>query len=167
MRTAKRHHRNARQSDDGVTLVEVLVVLVLIGVMASAIGLSVGASGRSDALNNQAVLLVARLDRAADDALLTGRSVRFQWDEDGYRFQQLVNGDWQAHPLPVLGDDHKMGTSVRLAAASGASGAWTIRPDLLPASDSGPLVIRMTERSAERTVLFDGLRGRIAGGPPS
>ena len=38
----------ARHQDAGVTLVEVLVVLVLVGIMAGIVGLSIGTGSRGD-----------------------------------------------------------------------------------------------------------------------
>ena len=64
----------ARRQDAGVTLVEVLVVLVLVGIMAGIVGLSIGTGSRGDIAKQEADLLVDRLNRAADDVILTRSS---------------------------------------------------------------------------------------------
>ena len=55
-----------RSRDAGVTLVEVLVVLVLVGIMAGAIGLSLGPADRGDAANVATDRYAAAASSAAD-----------------------------------------------------------------------------------------------------
>ena len=146
-----------RHTDAGVTLVEVLVVLVLVGVMAGAIGLSLGPADRENAAYREATLLTARLNRAADEAVLAGMPMAFHWDQDGYWFEVRGSDDWQPHPVPLLGTRHDMTGTPPRDADGGREGRYVIDGDLLPASGT---VLRINLRSAggpDQNVAFDGV----------
>ena len=109
-----------RHQDAGVTLVEVLVVLVLVGIMAGIVGLNIGSGSRGDIAKQEADLLVARLNRAADDVILTGVPMGFVWGAEGYRFD-VYNGEiWVPHPLPVLKEPHLLAGRTRIVGSDGA-----------------------------------------------
>ena len=107
--------RGPRDAQAGVTLVEVLVVLVLIGVMAGVVGLSLGPVDRGGALDREANLLVARLNRAADEALLANAPVAFVWTRNSYAFLTLQQNEWATHPLPALGTPHDIGGGLQFS----------------------------------------------------
>lgn len=85
--------RAARQ--DGFTLIEVLVVLVIIGVVLTFATLSVNPSGPSDRLDTESQRLQALAQAAADDAVLYGQSIGLQLTRDGYQFIALGRTGWQ------------------------------------------------------------------------
>lgn len=145
----------SRDTAAGVTLIEVLVVLILIGVMAGVVGLSLGSGGgRGDVVGREADLLVARLNRAADETILTGRTLSFVWDQSGYRFAIREGDAWVPHPLAILHDLHLLPDAVRI---SQAAGAMMLADDMRPSPD-GPLTLTFTGDSGRNEgVRFDGI----------
>jgi len=77
----------ARRHDAGVTLVEILVSLAIIGAMASVVMLSARPAYRGGAVEIDARRLAGLLDLAASEALTTGDRIVFAWDGSGYGFR--------------------------------------------------------------------------------
>ena len=75
-----------RHGEAGVSLVEVLVVLAIIGVMAGVGVLGLGAADRGARAEAEARRLADRLQLAADEVLVTGTPHALVWDAEGYRF---------------------------------------------------------------------------------
>lgn len=130
----------SRDGEAGVTLVEVLVVLVLVGLMAGAVGLRLGDRPSDSAEQREATRLAVRLSLAADTALTTGEAATFTWGPDGY---SLGDGPLRRTSAPILT----------------APGQYPISPDLLPAR-SGPLRLTL----GDTTVVFDGARAFVVPG---
>ena len=146
-----------RARDAGVTLVEVLVVLVLIGVMAGAVGLSLGPVDRGDTLEREVTLLAARLNRAADETLLTGDAVAFVWDAGGYRFEVLRGADWQPHPVALLAATHATPGARPSGPDGAAEGRFVVDGDLLPVTGV-PLTLSLrADNGLETQIRFDGV----------
>ena len=153
-----------RVGNAGVTLVEMLVVLVLIGVMAGAVALSIGPADRGGGAGREARLLAARLDRAADEVLLDGAPVALVWTPDNYRFLTLSAGDWVPHPVAILGQPHAFGRGLSFLGEAAAGGRFVLRPDLVPADDA-PLTLAIGASGSAAgdsdRVRFDGSRARL------
>jgi len=79
--------------ENGFTLVELMVVLVLIGLAASVVMLA--ARGDDAIAGDEAARLALRLAGARDRAIVDGRSTRVEFVADGYRFSQRGAGAWQ------------------------------------------------------------------------
>lgn len=77
----------------GFTLVELLVVLTLIGLASSAVLLTL--PDDDDTAFRQADALGLSLQRARDEAVLTGRGVQVSVDASGYRFSRQDFQRWQ------------------------------------------------------------------------
>lgn len=102
----------------GFTLVELMVVLVIVGLMGTAVMLT--APGDSHVLAREAETFAMRLKRAQEEAILGTRAVEVTVTTHGYDFARQRFGGWQ--PLhdgpfgpvswnegtqPQLGDDRK------------------------------------------------------------
>ncbi len=124
--------RRGRSSTAGVTLVEMLVVLVLVGILASAVALSVGGARRGAGAEPQAQLLAARLQRAADEAVLTGRAVALIWTGNSYRFMELDGDRWAPHQVVALGREQKLDGGLAFLGAAVRGGSWVLDADLRP-----------------------------------
>jgi general secretion pathway protein H len=82
---------SATGAEVGFTLVELMVVVTIIGLMATAAILS--APGRRS-LSAEADQFAARLVHAQQEAVLTNRAVAVQVTPDGYAFRVRANGAW-------------------------------------------------------------------------
>jgi len=79
----------------GFTLVEIMVVVVIVGIMASFAVLSIGNRALDDRLETEARRLNQLLTLAADEAVLQGVELGFQRTGDGYVFLALgPDGKW-------------------------------------------------------------------------
>lgn len=141
-------------SDAGMTLVEILVALAIIAVMTGIAVMSVGASDRSAGPEIEARRMAARIDLAADLALIEGNPVNLKWDAQGYSFTLLqANG---AARIPAFGARHELGSGLQL---SGPSQAGSI----IIAEDAGARVASFVVQGvrqgsgADWSVNFNGL----------
>jgi len=78
--------RPARRPDAGVTLVEILVSLSIVGAVASLAMLSIRPEGGGRSVEMEARKLAGLVDLAANEALTTGGRIVLEWDETGYAF---------------------------------------------------------------------------------
>jgi general secretion pathway protein H len=79
----------------GFTLIELLVVVVIVGVLAAALAISIGGSS-ARVLGNTAERFQALLGQACEQAELTGREFGVVVAADGYSFVRLHGGEWHA-----------------------------------------------------------------------
>lgn len=79
----------------GFTLLEVMVVVVLVGILASLVRLAVGDGGRGAQLRNTARVLQQLARVAADEAMLTSRPVALVIGPEGYGLQSWQEGTWR------------------------------------------------------------------------
>ncbi|MCB2098659.1 MAG: GspH/FimT family pseudopilin [Parvularculaceae bacterium] len=83
----------AKRRQRGLTLVELLVVIVIIALAASVVMLNAPPS-RPD-VRDDAERFAARLMLAFDEAVAADRVLRLDFDAAGYEFAQLDEGDWK------------------------------------------------------------------------
>ncbi|MCF6217810.1 MAG: type II secretion system minor pseudopilin GspH [Gammaproteobacteria bacterium] len=89
----------------GFTLLELLVVIVIIGIMASFVVLSIGL-GHNDEVKQEARRVQALIELAAQESLLGGREFGVRFNPQGYRFYTLNVGEERSEWLPVVDDEH-------------------------------------------------------------
>ena len=101
---------NPRQKSAGFTLIELLVVLVIMGVMISLVTLSIGGQNRERETHQAALRLISLMRLASDEAVLNGKLIGWQIDEQQYQFMQRHEGKWvgvaddrlfKSNPLPA------------------------------------------------------------------
>lgn len=152
-----------RASDGGVTLIEMLVVLVLIGISASVVTLALPSQNASRSVSQEAELLAARLNLAAERSLIEGRSFRMEWTTDTYAFSELSQDEWLPSGSETLPAHHALGADATMAGPSGARrGEIVIDPDLLPPA-TGAVELVLTSGTVRRSLVFDGVRARAGG----
>jgi general secretion pathway protein H len=83
-----------RAAQAGITLVELLVVLVILALASSTVLLNAPPSRTP--VQEEAERLSARLRLALDEAQVTGRSLRAVFDATGYGFEVYRSGKWAA-----------------------------------------------------------------------
>jgi general secretion pathway protein H len=152
-----------RDPEAGVTLVEMLVVLALMGVLAGTAALGLGALSRGADPRAEAALLAARMRLASEEAVLAGRPAALLWEEGGYRFASLADGAWAPHPRPALSQPRTLPEGLRLR-AEGEARAFAITPAALPAGGE-PLRLGLEGRREAVTVLWDGASAQVEAAP--
>jgi len=85
-----------RPGERGFTLVELMVVLAIMALAATAVVLTI--PGEERTVRSVADRLAARLAAARDVAVIEGRSVSVSFAPSGYGFERRIEGNWQ--PLP-------------------------------------------------------------------
>ena len=130
-----------RASEKGFTLVELMVVIVIIGLAATAVVLAAPATGGG--LGAEAERFAARAKAARDAAIVEARPIALSVNGGGYAFSRRSGGQWQTGPLHEWGE----GTQVEI---SGASENGT-RFDSTGLADP----LRVTLRRRERAIAVD------------
>ena len=136
----------------GFTLVELLVVLVIIGVMLGAVGLSIRSADRS--LQFEAERLAQLLSLAREEAQVRGAPIRLDADEQGYRFMIRRDRQWQ----PILDD-----RDLRERSWEGETELRVERPDGQQSIEFGreqvdaPFVLRLSRAGTRATIAANGL----------
>lgn len=133
----------------GLTLVEMLVVLAIIGISSGAVVLAMGSAGGGGA-QAEARRLATRLALAADETMVTDRQIALDWDARGYRFLDWTGKTWVESPTPAL-EPHRLPRGLSIEAAGE-------RP-LLIGGDAGgaPLDARIAGPDQTWRVRFDGI----------
>jgi len=136
----------------GFTLIELMVVLVIIGVMLGAVGLSIRSADRS--LQFEAERLAQLLSLAREEAQVRGAPIRLDADEQGFRFMIRRDRQWQ----PILDD-----RDLRERAWEGPTTLRIERPDGQEGIEFGreqvdaPFVLHLTRDKAAAAIAANGL----------
>lgn len=127
----------ARPHANGFTLVELMVVLAIMALAATAVVLTI--PGEERTVRSEADRLAARLAAARDVAVIEGRSVAVNFAPSGYGFERRISGEWQ--PLPGRAfEQRNWPGDVRFAAGNG-QGATRILFDRVGISPTPQAVV--------------------------
>ena len=133
--------------DRGFTLVELMVVLAIMAVAATAVALTI--PGEERTVRSEADRLAARLAAARDVAVIEGRSVAVNLAPSGYGFERRISGEWQ--PLPGRAfEQRNWPGDVRFSAGDG-QGAARVLFDRVGTSPT-PRVVVITGGDAREIV---------------
>ena len=104
----------------GFTLVELMVVLAILALAATAVVLTI--PGEERTVRSEADRLAARLAAARDIAVVEGRSVSVNFAPSGYGFERRVEGAWQLLPGRAF-EQRRWPSDVRFIAGDGQAAA--------------------------------------------
>lgn len=142
----------------GFTLVELMVVLAIMALAATAVVLTI--AGEERTVRSEADRLAARLAAARDMAVIEGRSVAVHFAPSGYGFERRIDGTWQ--PLPGRAFEQRAWPAdVRFDAESGR-GAARILFDRVGTSPT-PQSLRLSGGSAREIVRVSAM-GEVSRG---
>jgi len=148
-----------RASQAGMTLIEMLIVLVIIGVAAGAVTLGIGAATRKPSVESEARRLASRLQAAADDAMLGDRLIAFTAQAHGYGFATVGTNGKLAPRTDDAFAPHTLPGGITLT--------LDIRPPVVLGVDgSGKPMAATIENGSQRwLVRYDGLTATAAPAP--
>ncbi|MFM5439808.1 GspH family T2SS minor pseudopilin variant ExeH [Aeromonas enteropelogenes] len=89
----------ALRRQSGFTLLEVLLVAMLMGLVATAVTLSMGGARGDRELDQQARRLMATLQLAQEYAVMEGRLVGLRIEENGWQYMQRAARDRKWQPI--------------------------------------------------------------------
>ena len=141
-----------RAAATGFTLVELMVVLAILALAATAVILTIPGEDRT--VRNEADRLAARLAAARDLAVIEGRTVGVNFAPSGYGFERRIDGAWGALPGRPFAQRNWPG-GLRFVAGNGR-GATRILFDRVGASPT-PQVIRIVGGDADETVRISAM----------
>ena len=121
----------------GFTLVEVLVVVVIVGVLAAAVGLVATARGDGYALREEAERLAAVVRLLADEAVLDNREYGIRVSAQGYEMRAYDNRDGRWHAQPGWAPRQLPQNLEVTLLLEGAPVALSARPD----ADAAPQIV--------------------------
>ncbi|AZG34451.1 MAG: type II secretion system minor pseudopilin GspH [Shewanella psychromarinicola] len=102
-------HRQA-----GFTLLEVLIVALLMGLVASAVTLSMNVAGPEQMLKKPARRFIAATEMVLDESVLSGQFIGIVIDEDQYEFVFYQEGKWMPVEQDRLLSAEKMDAGITL-----------------------------------------------------
>lgn len=90
----RRSSINTQRSQQGFTLLELLTVMFIIGIIVSFAGLSIG-QNTSRVVQDEAERLHGLIRLASEEAVLQGRELALQFNDEGYVFLMPKGAGWE------------------------------------------------------------------------
>lgn len=169
-RVARAHVRvsrrkGGREIEAGLTLIEVLVVLAIVGVMTGVTVLGAGLLDRGARAQGEAERLADRLRLAADEVLVTAAPLAMVHDAQGYRFLawNAEAAEWRPSPQAALGPRHDLPAALRLEREGPEAAAPVIVTPDLPQPPVALIIVQSgAGAGAPWRVGFDGFAASAA-----
>ena len=152
-------------SEAGFSLIELMVVIIIMGLMASVVVLNLPSNKQT--LRDDSEVIAARLQLAAQEAILTGNIVGLTMDQTGYGFLRRIRGQWTpyapaglngtlAWPDNIKLDFHFEGEKISLARNSAAPSTTAI-PSVffLPSGEAQNFTLTLSTPNEEEIIQVD------------
>lgn len=149
--------QHRRSGEAGLTLIEMLMVLVIIGVATSALVLGTNLAGRDRLAEGAAMRLAAHLEMAVDEGLVGRVPLALMWTAKGYEFRRWGSEGWQAAETPRL-VAHALPGPLVLRRTDGETAAVDLAEDGLGAA----VALEISGAGAVWVVAFDGFSASAA-----
>lgn len=155
------HRSPARNRQAGLTLIEMLVVLAVVGVAAGATMLGLNAADRGARAGTEAVRLARHLTLAVDEALIAGVPLALVWDTAGYRFLRWNGAEsgWQPDPVPLLSQRRLLRQPLVLGTADDLPGGSVL---VTSGGNGAATLFRISGAGPAWQVAFDGFSATAA-----
>ena len=150
-----RHRQRDHQS--GVTLIEMMIVLAVIGIATGAATLGLAGAARDNRTETEALRMASQINLAMDDALIEGAARVMLWDGEGYSILPVTAAGFAEN---VDATRHRLGPSITLQRADGQTDAMMLSDD----GTSPPVTLTLTGPGAAWNVSFTGLVAEVAVG---
>jgi general secretion pathway protein H len=137
-----------RVGEAGFTLVELMVVMAIVGLTASAVLLTSTGAPR---LSREAEALAVRLGQARDEAVMSARAVEVVVDAKGYAFRTRTRRGWAALEPPFQTQAWPDGVTANL---SDAEGIGAVRFEVTGAAT--PAAVYLSRADERLRVSIDG-----------
>lgn len=98
----------------GFTLMEVMLVILLMGLTAAAVTMSIGNSGPQQALERTAQQFMAATELVLDETVLSGQFIGIVIEKTSYQFVFYKDGKWNPLEKDRMLSEKQMGTGVSL-----------------------------------------------------
>lgn len=161
------NREHIRKNQRGVSLVEILVVLMIAAMVAGVVVMSAPPL-RSDA-RDESERFAARLAMAAEQAVTKGETVGLTIAEDGYRFYRYSRGEWRAFEgsfadrgafPPDLAVEFKRDESAEknMPSETKKETEESPQPDIFfsPTGETTPFEVAFQERGLRVSVVLNG-----------
>lgn len=110
-----------RDRQSGLTLIEMLIVLVIMGIATSAAVLSVNMIGRDRRAEDEAGRLVAHLTMAVDEGLVSRAPLALFWTAGSYEVKRRTLDGWLAAETPRLIRAHALPANLVMRRMDGST----------------------------------------------
>ena len=130
-----------------------LIVLAIIGVMASIATLSIGAATRGASPEAEARRLASHVRLAMDEALVTDNDIVLVWDDTGYVFQARAAGtdQWAPYGVAALGTRHDLSAQLHIE-----TDTQSRQLRIAPNGDGDVTTLKISGSEAGWHVVIDG-----------
>lgn len=85
-----------KKYSSGFTLLEIMLVILLMGMTAAAVTLTMGVKGPKEQMQHNAKQFIASVELILDEAVLSGKLIGIEVDNHSYQFVYRQNNKWQA-----------------------------------------------------------------------